>query len=163
MEMEKARRRIAASFYALGAVVGIVGAGGFFALMPLIAFDMALACPDLEWLLWPGLAAVWAVAALCYLALYEFFVLARQIGRNETFSARSAKALRMMSVFTGADAALMLAGLVFLCAMDLCAPMIFIGFVVAILFFVAVAVIASAISRFVLAAEKLRAENELTI
>ncbi len=143
--------------------IGMAGAVVFFFLVPIVAGQMRLEYPEAAWLYWPGLGCNFLVAAGCYLILYQFWTVCREIGRDNSFSMENAQAFKRISRIAAGLAVvwfLALAGLTVVHALW-AGILLFLFFAVFISF--AVAICAAALSHLVWKAYEMKQENELTI
>ena len=85
-------------------VAGLFGGLFFFWFMPLVVDEIILYTPEAEFLRWPSLIGMSAVALVCYYALYQFLKVCKQIGEKNSFcheNVLSMKNIGMSAVLVG--------------------------------------------------------------
>lgn len=143
--------------------IGIAGAAVFFFLVPMIAGQMRMEYPQAAYLYWPGLGCNFLVASGCYLILYQFWTVCREIGRDNSFSMENALAFKRISRIAAGLAALWFTALAALAFMRVLQAGILLFLIFAVFISFAVAICAAALSHLVWKAYELKQENELTI
>lgn len=135
----------------------------FGVLVPFLAYDCKRAFSEVAYLFWPGLIYGWSIGLLCFAALYQFFKICVQIGRDNSFSIENAKSLSLIGKL-GIFAALeWFAGIVALIILKCIAPGIIILMIVAVIVSASVSIASIALSHLVMKAYELKQENEYTI
>ena len=145
--------------------LGVAGIGALFFLwyLPGLIQEMAVMEPEAAWLRWPGTVGVWAIGLLCYFALWEFWRICTQIGRDNSFCKANARSMKRIGILAFLCGALILGGFLFLLGIHyLSGPLVlatFFGLCVA----GGIGVLCLALSGLIRNAAKLKEENELTI
>lgn len=159
MEQKKISRVLlaAGAMAALGALVVC------FAYVPQIGMDCREAYPELTHLFWPGLCYVWAVAALYWAALWQYFRICVRIGDGRSFCRENGMGLQMISrlLFLGA-AGCILAPVLLALFSGQTGPV----WVICLLFALAsaaVGILAWALGKLLMRAVELQEENDLTV
>ncbi|MDE6888149.1 MAG: DUF2975 domain-containing protein [Eubacterium sp.] len=143
--------------------IGLMGMIFFFGLVPVIAGEMRRMYPEAAHLYWPGLCYNVVIAASCFMILYQFWTVCREIGRDNSFSMENAAAFKRMSRLAVLLAAEWFAGFAVLVALRSMQAGIMLLMLAAIFASFVVAICAAALSHLVLKAYELKLENELTI
>jgi hypothetical protein len=146
----------------------IIGAGLactaiYFYLFPVWGNDLAAANPEFSSSYWPWLIFLWVTSLPCYTALAFSWVIAGEIGKDNSFSRKNANLLKLISVLAGADSAFFLLGNLVLLLLNMSHPGIVLLAFLAVFAGIAVTVAAAALSHLVWKAAQIREENELTI
>lgn len=76
-------------------LTGIVG-GIFFFWYILLFIEEVAYMNGLEWLRWPGTFGIWAIALICYIALYYFWKICIQIGEGNSFCRENAYSMKVI-------------------------------------------------------------------
>lgn len=143
--------------------IGIAGTAVFFFLVPVIAGQMRIEYPQAAFLYWPGLICNFVVAAGCYMILYQFWTVCREIGRDNSFSIENALAFKRISWIAAGLAAVWFVALAGLALMRFLQAGLLLFLIFAVFISFAVAICAAALSHLVWKAYELKQENELTI
>lgn len=143
--------------------VSIMGLLFFFVIVPQLAREYRANNPDIAYLYWPGLCYGWFIAVIYYSALFQFWKISCEIGRDNSFSSENAKAMVNIAKLVALAAMAWFAGMLFLGFIKLLNPGFIILFCGASFGSIAISVMAAALSRLILKAYELKQENELTI
>lgn len=144
-------------------VIGLMGLLFFFVVMPLLAEEMASEYPEVAFLYWPGMIYGWAIGALCYAVLYQFYQVCRRIGQDRSFSMENAKAFVVISRLLLVMGGIWFGGILFLAVFHWLNPAIMILMILAVLCSMILAILSAALSHLIRKAYELEQECELTI
>lgn len=155
-ELSKWLRLIVVAAAACCVVLGAV-------LIPMLGRAEIKAMPELAWLFWPCLIFFWITELVVLAALWQAWRIFTEIGRDNSFCAENARRLRTISRLALTDC-----GLYTVCAVVLAllgalhdwSVFVFAGIVV---FGLAVAAAAAALSHLTFKAAAMKDENDLTI
>jgi len=154
--------KIAQILKVFSVLTAIVGGVFFFWYIPALIEEMAM-MNDLEWLRWPGTFGVWIIALLCYIALYCFWKICVQIGKENSFCRENAFAMKTIGILAIVASVTVLFGDIVLSTLSLLngAMIVFSFFVI----FVGcgIAVICFALSQLIKNATEIKEENDLTV
>lgn len=157
------QKKMALMLKGIATVVGIMGILFFGILMPIMANDCRISYTEVDYLYWPGMCFGWIIGILCYLALFMFWKICSEIGKDNSFSIENVKALKTIAILAA------IAGFMWFAAMLglICFKIMSIGFFVlmsmAILVSISVSIIAIVLAHLVYKAYELKQETELTI
>lgn len=143
-------------------LTGLVGGIFFFWYIPLLIEEVAY-MNDLEWLRWPGTVGIWAIALLCYLALYYFWKICIQIGKDNSFCQENAYSMKNICLLAVVASVAVFLGDVILATLHLLN-----GAMICLTFFVifvgcGIAVVCFALSKLIENAAIIKEENDLTV
>lgn len=110
---------------------------------------------------WTGF--LWALIVPCYIALVFLWKIAEEIGRDNSFSAATSRALAIIARLAGFDAAALLLGALLLSLLGMSAPRLLLASAFISFVGLAISVISACLSHFAYKAAKLQEENDLTI
>ncbi len=144
-------------------VIGVMGALFFVLMMPMLANDCRRSYSEAAYLYWPGLYYGWAIGVICYLALFQFWKICVEIGRDNSFSKENVKSLNLIGYLAIAAACLWFAGLIVLIVLGMISIGFFVLMFMAIIVSISISIIAIVLSHLVDKAYALKQENELTI
>lgn len=157
------QKRIANVLKVFCIFVAVVGAFFFFLYIPLIIDEFALMFPEAAFLKFPGILGVWVIAALCYIALWNFWGICTRIGEDNSFCEENAKAMKNMAIMGFLMTGLILAAMIFIGILGFLGISYFmIGFFVACIT-TGVGVVCYALSLLIRKAAEIKEENDLTI
>ena len=145
------------------AVVALVGAVVFFVLAPMMMNRVVLLHPSQDVWLWPSLLYIWLIGGVCYVALWHFWKICVQIGRDRSFCMENASSLRWISLLTVLIGGLLALGAGALVLLEMTSLLLILGMGLAALAAWVVALMAYALSHLVKKAAHLQNENDLTI
>ncbi len=133
------------------------------AVAPAVGRDLARAYPEYERFLIPCLAFLWLTALPVLAVAVCAWLIASDIGRDNSFSYENAARLRLCCILAVTDTGLYLAGGAVLFALDMLHPAILLrgAFICAV--GAACAVVFAALSHLTLKAAELKGEQDLTI
>lgn len=144
----------------LAAVIGII----FLAvIMPMLAVECRQMDEESAYLFWPGLCYGWLIGFMCYMALYQFWKICNEIGRDNSFSAENVTSLNIISKIAIIVTILWFAGLVGLIIIGSISIGFFILMTVAVVVSIAVSIIATVLAHLVQKAYDLKKDADLTI
>jgi len=155
--------RIANILKAVSVGAALAGAVFFCWYVPNVVDSIAFDYPEAAWLKWPGLAGIWGIGVLCYLALWEFWRICTRIGQDNSFCQENARSMRHIGILAFLALALLMGGSVFL----ICIHYMSGAFALAAAFAMCIAggigIVCLALSVLIKNAAKLKEENDLTI
>ena len=142
------------------ALIGLLAA---FVFLPMLASALLEEFPAYQKWYWPCLIYGWVVLLPGFAGLWEFWKICVEIGRDNSFSQKNARALFRICLLALTMAALLVAGVATLCLLGMGLP----ALLIAMLGFGAacalVALLANALSQLVRRAAAIKSENDLTI
>ena len=142
------------------ALVGLLAA---FVFLPMLASALLEEFPAYQKWYWPCLIYGWAVLVPGFAGLWEFWKICVEIGRDNSFSQKNARALFRICLLALTMAALLAVGVAALCLLGMGLP----ALLIAMLGFAAacalVALLANALAQLVRRAAAIKSENDLTI
>lgn len=143
--------------------VGIIGGLFFFLFVPTYGRNMLTLYPEFSSLFYLYLIMTWIGAIPCYLALFQFWKVCIQIGKDNSFSHENAKSLQNIGRLALIDTAYCLIGILVLLLANSLHIFLFIAALFIIAAGIAIAVIAAVLSHLIEKAWQLKQENDLTI
>lgn len=143
--------------------IAMMGALFFFWIVPVLAGEMKFMYPEVAFLYWPGLLYGWLIAIICYVILFQFWKICREIGKDNSFSIENANSFKIMSKFAAFMAAIWFIGLVVLTIKNWMQAGIMLFMIFAVFASIVISICAAALSHLVLKAYELKQENEYTI
>ena len=142
------------------ALIGLLAA---FVFLPMLASALLEEFPAYQKWYWPCLIYGWVVLLPGFAGLWEFWKICVEIGRDNSFSQKNARALFRICLLALTMAALLAVGVAALCLLGMGLP----ALLIAMLGFGAacalVALLANALSQLVRRAAAIKSENDLTI
>ena len=142
------------------ALIGLLAA---FVFLPMLASALLEEFPAYQKWYWPCLIYGWVVLLPGFVGLWEFWKICVEIGRDNSFSQKNARALFRICLLALTMAALLAAGVAALCLLGMGLP----ALLIAMLGFAAacalVALLANALAQLVRRAAAIKSENDLTI
>lgn len=144
----------------LAAVIGIVF---LTVLMPMLAVECKRMDEKTAYLFWPGLCYGWLIGIMCYIALFQFWKICNEIGKDNSFSAENVNSLNIISKIAIMVTVLWFAGLVGLIVIGSMSIGFFILMSVAVMVSMAVSIIATVLAHLVQKAYELKKDADLTI
>ena len=142
------------------ALIGLLAA---FVFLPMLASALLEEFPAYQKWYWPCLIYGWVVLLPGFAGLWEFWKICVEIGRDNSFSQKNARALFRICLLALTMAALLVVGVAALCLLGMGLP----ALLIAMLGFAAacalVALLANALSQLVRRAAAIKSENDLTI
>ena len=142
------------------ALIGLLAA---FVFLPMLASALLEEFPAYQKWYWPCLIYGWVVLLPGFAGLWEFWKICVEIGRDNSFSQKNARALFRICLLALTMAALLAAGVAALCLLGMGLP----ALLIAMLGFAAacalVALLANALAQLVRRAAAIKSENDLTI
>ncbi len=143
--------------------LGICGAVVYFVMIPVFGTDLVSQYPEFSGWYWPWQSFLWLTAVPCYAALVFGWLIAVNIGRDNSFSLSNAKYLKWISWLAAGDAVFFFIGNVALLLLNMNHPGVLFASLLVIFVGIAVSVAAAALSHLVRKAAAMREENDLTI
>lgn len=144
-------------------IVGMMGLVMFLLVFPVIGHDLALENPEIAYLYWPCIIYIWVMAFPCYIALWNFWKIAREIGLDNSFSHKNVKSLETIGKMSLIDTVLLFIGTAVIFVAGALTPEMLIVTVFICILGVALSVLCAALSHLVEKAASLKEENDLTI
>ena len=142
------------------ALIGLLAA---FVFLPMLASALLEEFPAYQKWYWPCLIYGWVVLLPGFAGLWEFWKICMEIGRDNSFSQKNARALFRICLLALTMAALLAVGVAALCLLGMGLP----ALLIAMLGFAAacalVALLANALAQLVRRAAAIKSENDLTI
>lgn len=133
-------------------------------LIPSIGREIAAENPEVAWMFWPCLAALWITCLPVLAVLALVWRIATQIGRDNSFCVENARRLKWICCLALADTGVYLAGaVVFFILFRGLPPFLLWCFLAVILVGVAIAVVSAILSHLIQKAAELKADQDLTI
>ena len=143
--------------------IGLCGAVVYFVILPTCGDSLRLSFPEFAAWHWPWMIFLWATAVPCYAALLMGWRIARNIGRDRSFSKENARLLQIAAWLAAVDTAFFFAGNIVLFFLNMNHPGIFLLSLLICFFGVAVTVAAVCLSHLVHKAADLQEQSDLTI
>ena len=147
-------------------IVAAVLAGLFyFAWLPMMGKEMAVADPEFAWAYWPCLIWAWVFALPVFAAIYPAWLVFSSISRPEgAFTRLNARCLRTIAILAFADAVIFPAGMLILAFMGAGQPGLTVLVTPAVMFVcAAVGIAALVLSHLVDDAAEMKEDSDLTI
>ena len=157
-------KRVSVALTAAGVLAVLGGLLVFFVFAPIAGINSRASYPELAFLFWPALAALWVIASVYLAAMVFYFRIVSRIGKDQSFCAANAQDMRRIACCMAA------AGFLWLLAAFLpeilwkisLGPVV-LGFVLASVASFAVAILAWGLGRLLWRAVFFKEENDLTI
>ena len=144
--------------------IGICGLGFYSAVLPVMGLNIgAYEQGEFDHCFWPWLVFLWASAVPCYMVLTQCWKIARNIGRDCSFSIANAMAFRCIAYLAAGDSVFFSLGNIVLLFLNCSHPGILLGSMLVVFAGVAVSVAAAGLSHLVRKAASLQDESDLTI
>ena len=143
--------------------VGVCGAVVYFAVLPVLMDNLLYTYPEFAVRRWPWLIFLWTTGIPCYAVLVQAWGVAARIGRDESFCAQNAVALKRISYLAAGDTAYFFLGQIVLFLLNMSHPGVLLSGLLVVFAGVAVTVAAAALSHLIYKAAAMREENDLTI
>lgn len=143
--------------------VGLCGLVAYFFILPTLGKAIVAQYPEFSDRYWPWLIFLWSTSIPCYAALVYSWLIAREIGRDNSFSYRNARYLTRIAALAAVDTIYLFWGDMIFFIMGLSHPSVVLCLLFVVFAGIAVTVLAAALSHLVWKAARLREENELTI
>jgi len=139
--------------------------GGIFYLdiIPMIGQSILISYPELSNYYWYWLIFIWITAIPCYLALFYFWNICLEIGKDRSFTRKNSILLKRISELSLLDSVILFLGNIILAFMNKNHAGVMIGMLFIILAGIGISLLASTLSHLVLKASEIKEENELTI
>lgn len=142
---------------------GIIGGLFFFWFLPLCIDEVIFLEPDIAFLRWPGKIMMWAVAGVCYYALYHFFRVCENIKQGNSFCYNNVVNMKNIGDAAFIVAGMIVAGDIYLLIVGWLHPGMIVVSLISVFIAASFMVISYALSYLVDNAVKIKEENELTI
>lgn len=157
------QKKMSVMLKGIAVTAGIMGLLFFTILMPVLADECREIYEEAAYLYWPGICYGWLIGIICYIALFQFWKICNEIGRDNSFSKENIKSLNIISLLAVIVSGIWFAGLVGLILIGLISIGFFLLMSFAVLVSLAVSVIATVLSHLVQKAYELKEDSELTI
>jgi len=144
-------------------LVALMGLVSLFVIVPWIANDLRSVNRNIAFLYWPGLIYVWIMGSGCYVALFWFWKVCCEIGKDNSFSKENALYFIYISKTTIVLALYLFFGGVIITLNGWIQFEILLLMGLGVFVFVAVSILAAALSHLIRKAYEMKEENELTI
>lgn len=144
-------------------IVGIMGLLLFFLIFPISGHDIAEQNPDIAFMYWPCMIYLWIMAVPCYVALWQFWRIAVEIGRDNSFCHANVIALEIIGRMSLLDTILLFSGSAVIFIIKALTPAVLLAIVFICILGIAMSVLCAALSHLVEKAASLKEENDLTI
>ena len=144
-------------------LTAIVGGIFFFLFMPYMIHMAANEMKEVSYLEMPGKIGIWIIAILCYIALYYFWKICDEIGKENSFCNENVISMKHIGEIGCLVCVLILLGDIYMAVIGYLHP----GLILVSFFFIFVgsglSVICFALSLLIKNAAKIKHENDLTI
>ena len=157
------QKRMSLMLKSVTIIIGLMGTVFFLILLPALANDLRNGYKEATYLYWPGLLYGWLIGVIVYAALYNFWKICCEIGKDNSFSKENIKYLNNIGLLAIIAATVWFTGLVVLISINVISIAFFVLMVVGIIASVAIAIITIVLAHLVDKAYELKSENELTI
>ena len=128
-----------------------------------MACEYRAGCEEFAFLFWPAIIYFWIIGIICYIALYQFWKICKEISNDNSFSKENMEALSVITTLAIVASGVWFIGLVALIISGVVSMGIFAFMGIAIVISLIIAVLASALSHLVHKAYVLKEESDLTI
>jgi len=135
----------------------------FFVIVPNVITDLTSYNAIYDVIYIPALIFIWFTTIPVFIAFYKFWIVFSEIGRDNSFCERNARALRDVSFLASLDSVLYFIALIIALVMNLYSTGILIIALFIIFAGLIFAVLCAALSHLVEKAAALKSENDLTI
>lgn len=142
---------------------GICGTIIYLYIFPFWGNDIAVSNSEFAFWYWPWLIFLWLTAIPCYATLICSYKIANEIGRDNSFSSKNAKLLKLISIYAAADSAFLFIGNIIFLLLNMNHPGIVLVSFFVVFIGIAITVASAALSHLVYKASQIREENDLTI
>jgi len=151
--------------HALLIVAAVLAGLFFFAWLPMMGKEMAVADPEFAWAYWPCLIWAWVFALPIFAAIYPAWLVFSSISAPEgAFTRLNARCLRAIAILAFADAVIFPAGMVIVGMMGAGSAPLAVLLTPAVMFLcVAVGIAALVLSHLVDDAAEMKEDSDLTI
>ncbi len=147
-------------------IVSFLALAGMFCLVvmaPKVGISLAGKYQKFSHLYTPSLIFIWICAIPFYLGLYAAYLIAKDIGRDRSFSKDNSHRLKRIGIYCIMESVMIFIIIFSLIMMHVLNPILHMILILLSLTVVALSVICFALSHLVLKAAKLQEENDLTI
>ncbi|MBP5288725.1 MAG: DUF2975 domain-containing protein [Clostridia bacterium] len=145
------------------ALLGVIGAVVYILIIPTFGLDLRDSYPEFSGRFYPWLIFLLSTALPCYAILVLGWLIAGNIGRDQSFSQKNARYLKWIAGIAAGLSLYFFIGNLVLLFLDMSHPGIVIGAMLFVLAGIAVTLAAAALSRLVTKAAVLQDENDLTV
>lgn len=145
------------------ALLGVIGAVVYILIIPTFGLDLRDSYPEFSDRFYPWLIFLLSTALPCYAILVLGWLIAGNIGRDQSFSQKNARYLKWIAGIAAGLSLYFFIGNLVLLFLDMSHPGIVIGAMLFVLAGIAVTLAAAALSRLVTKAAVLQDENDLTV
>ena len=157
-------KRVSAALLAAGGLAVLGGLFVFFGFAPNAAVSCREAYPELAFLFWPGLAAVWVIGLVYLAAMVFYFRIVLRIGRDQSFCADNAREMGWIArCMAGAGGLWLLMPAVPRLLWGIVIGPVWLWFALAAMASFAVGTLAWGLSRLLRRAAAYKEENDLTV
>lgn len=163
MEEFMNQKKMSIMLKGIAVMAGVMGLLFLIILMPALADDCRKMYSKSAYLYWPGICYGWLIGIICYIALYQFWKICNEIGRDNSFSKENIKSLKIISMLAILESCIWFAGLVGLILIGSISISFSIMMSIAVLASIAVSIIATVLAHLVQKAYELKEESEFTI
>ena len=157
------QKKLSKNLTAMGAAVTVMAAALFFVVFPVYGKKITADYPEFAGAYIPVLIYLWVMALPVFAAIFEYFRICREIGRDNSFSDITAKCLERISQYAIADTILLFAGALIMLFARLMPLVLLISSIVICVLGFGISVVSAALSHLVLKAKTIKDENDLTI
>lgn len=143
--------------------VGICGAIICFYILPSWGNDVIVSNPEFSFWYLPWLLFIWIASIPCYATLVCSWIIANEIGKDNSFCRKNANLLKLISILTASDFAFFFIGNIILLLLKMNHPGVILLALIIVFAGIAITVITASLSHLVYKAAQIREENEFTI
>ena len=144
-------------------LIGVCGLIVYALILPGYGKSVAVQNPEFAFLFWPWMVFLWGTGIPCYIALVIAWGVFDRIGKDNSFCAANAVALKRISVLAVIDVVYFFLGGLVLLFLNMNHPGIFLMSQLFSVLGVSVAIASAALSHLIYKAAAIKEENELTI
>lgn len=106
------QKKMSVMLKGIAVTAGMMGLIFLAVMMPMLALDCRREYEEFAYLFYPGLAYGWLIGILAFAALYEFWKICTEIGRDNSFSKENVLSLNRISMIAMIEAGIWFVGLV---------------------------------------------------
>lgn len=143
--------------------IGFMGTVFLLWILPMLADEFRIMYVDAAYLYYPGICFFWGIGILGYIALYRFWRICVEIGRDNSFSKENIHSLNIISVLAVIAAILWFMGIVVLVVLEVIYVNLFVIMGLFSFVSICICVVSIVLAHLVEKAYLLKVENELTI
>ena len=163
------QKKLSTNLTAAGVVVTVMAAALFFVVFPVYGRKIAVDYPEFSGAYIPVLIYLWVMSLPVWLAIWEYFRICREIGRDNSFSEENATFFNIMAALSGCASVLYLVkgslyvGRCFAWGFERAGVMLLFIYGCTFAIFLICAFLCRSLSRLVHNAYEVKHENDLTI